>query len=396
MTSITQRWGLNERQFWLFDHQPEQRVAYDEKAGLWNVYGYPEALEILSDPATFSSNTSRLMPDSNEFTEGNLVQMDPPQHKKLRSLVSHAFTPKVVADLEPRIRELTNELLDAVADQPSWELVETLAYPLPVIVIAELLGVPASDRTLFKKWVDAMFSNRQDFSLKNPSAQQQAARDSAYEQVRQLSAYLGEHVAERRRIPRDDLITKLTLSEVDGQRLADTDVVNFALILLVAGHITTTMLVGNTTLCLDAYPEYRQVVRADRSKLPAVIEESLRFLSPFAALGRVTNKETELGGTTVGANELLMVWIAAANRDDRAFANPGVFDPNREHNPHLAFGRGIHFCVGAPLARLEGKLALDIMLDRFPDMATNPEDPPEFLAAPTLTGVRRLPVITGH
>lgn len=393
MTTLADRWGVDKRKFWLHEQHPPQRVQFDEQAGVWNVYGHAEAVHILSDPATFSSQTRRLVPEGDQFAEGNLVQMDPPQHRKLRKLVSHGFTPKVVADLEPRISELTNELLDAVAGQQRWELVSDLAYPLPVIVIAELLGVPSSDRHLFKKWVDGMFASSQDFSLTNPSEEQVREQEAAMEQVRHLADYLAEHVNDRRRHPREDLITKLVESEVDGERLSDGEVVNFALVLLVAGHITTTMLLGNTVLCLDAHPEHLAAVRADRSMVPTTIEESLRFLSPFSALGRVTNVETAIGDTTVPADQLLMVWIAAANRDEREFASPDVFNPYRDPNPHLAFGRGIHFCVGAPLARLEGRIALNILLDRFPDLGTDPENPPMFLPAPTMTGVRSLPIM---
>ncbi|GAA0509501.1 cytochrome P450 [Saccharopolyspora subtropica] len=393
MTTLADAWGINPAQFWLRGVRPEQPVQHDETTGMWNVYGYPEILQALSDPATFSSHTQRLVPETSDglFTEGNLVQMDPPEHQKLRKLVSHAFTPKVVADLEPRITELTHELLDAVSDRT--ELVADLAYPLPVIVIAELLGVPSSDRGLFKKWVDAMFASSNQFSLKERTPEQEAYLQQALEQVRQLADYLGEHVAERRRHPREDLLTKLVQAEVDGAQLRDPEVVNFGMVLLIAGHITTTMLLGNTVLCLDAHPEQMAKVRADRSLVPSAIEESLRFFSPFAAVSRATNREVELGGQRIGADELVLLWVAAANRDPRQFENPDVFDVTRQPNSQIAFGRGIHFCLGAPLARLEGRVALNILLDRFPNLRTDPGDGPEFLPSPTMTGVRRLPLL---
>ncbi|MGH4026912.1 MAG: cytochrome P450, partial [Pseudonocardiaceae bacterium] len=307
--------------------------------------------------------------------------------------VSHAFTPKVVADLEPRIAELTHELLDAVAGQERMELVADLAYPLPEIVIAELLGVPSSDRHLFKQWVDKMLQNSEQFSLVDRSEEQERAMEAALEQNKHLTDYLGEHAAERKLRPREDLLTKLVQAEVDGEHLSPVEVANFANILLLAGHITTTMLLGNTVLCLDAHPEQCARARADRSTLPAVIEESLRFLSPFATLGRATLREVELGGTRIPADQLLMVWVAAANRDARQFTDPDTFDPTRDPNPHLAFGRGIHFCLGAPLARLEGRVALNILLDRFPELRTDPQQPPEFIPSPNMTGVRKLPLL---
>ncbi|GAB2652726.1 cytochrome P450 [Saccharopolyspora gloriosae] len=419
MTAI-ENWGLPTSQFWLHGERPRDPVQHDEATGLWNVYGHPEAVQLLGDPvqhdeatglwnvyghpeavqllgdpATFSSDTSRLFPQGDEFADGNLVRMDPPEHNKLRKLVSHAFTPKVVAGLEPRIAGLTDELLDAVDGADRLELVADLAYPLPVIVIAELLGVPASDRELFKEWVDAMFTRDATPSLKEQTPEQQRELDAVLAQVRNLTEYLGGHVDERRAHPREDLLSKLVEAEVDGERLTRAEVVNFANVLLIAGHITTTMLLGNTVLCLDAHPEHQARARAERSSLPAVIEESLRFLSPFATLGRVTSTEAELGGQRIPADQLLMVWAAAANRDPRRFSNPDVFDPTRDPNPHLGFGRGVHFCLGAPLARLEGRVALGKLFDRFPVLATDPADPPEFQPNPNMTGVRKLPLRTG-
>lgn len=395
MTTIAETWGVHEAQFWLRDEFPADPVRFDAETGMWNVYGHAEALKTLSDPKVFSSDTTRLVPkeispDKDLFVEGNLLQMDPPDHKKLRTLVSHAFTPKVVADLEPRIAALTNELLDAVDGADSMELVTHLAYPLPVIVIAELLGIPASDRDLFKEWVDTLLRNSQQRSLIKQTEEDKRAAEETSAQVKNLVNYLSEHVDDRRRNPREDLLTKLVEAEVDGTKLTQNEVVNFANVLLLAGHITTTMLLGNTVLCLDSHPDEYRRVRADRTLLPATIEESLRFLSPFALVARATTTEVELGGQTIPADSMLGIWVAAANRDPRTFTDPGVFDPARAHNPHLAFGRGIHFCIGAPLARLEGKTALNILLDRFPDLRTDPAVPPSFIPSPHMTGVNEL------
>ncbi|MGW5717843.1 cytochrome P450 [Amycolatopsis sp. NPDC003865] len=404
-TTQADTWGLHEAQFWLRGKQPEERVHHAADLGFWNVYGHPEAEEVLRDPATYSSDTTRLVPkdlmagqdvdvDFEELQAGNLLQLDPPLHNKMRKLVSRAFTPKVVADLEPRIAAVTRELLDAAGSAGRLELVEDLAYPLPVIVIAELLGVPASDRTLFKGWVDKLFDSSEQFSLKEQTEGRQEAVKKSLEGQKALTDYLGTHVDERRKQPREDLLTKLVEAELDGERLTRNEVVNFANVLLLAGHITTTMLLGNAVLCLDTHPEWDERVRADRSLVPPVIEESLRYLSPFAAVARATNREVELGGTTVPADRMLMVWVAAANRDDRVFADPDTFNPLRDPNPHLAFGRGIHFCIGAPLARLEGRVALNILFDRYPALRTIPGEPPKFQINPNMTGVRELPLTT--
>ncbi|MBN6055112.1 cytochrome P450 [Nonomuraea sp. RK-328] len=395
MTDIVERYDFPEQLFWLRGTRTGPPVEYDSATGIWNVYGYPEIHQILGDPATFSSDTMRVIPKGmipeSEFSlEGFITQIDPPEHGKLRKLVSSAFTRKVVADLEPRIAALTHELLDAARERGRMELVTDLAYPLPVIVIAELLGVPAGDRALFKQWADALFQRDAKISLNEPAEGQDADIQATLKPWKEMTAYLAGHAAERRRQPRADLLTRLVEAEVDGERLPDQQVVNFAIVLLLAGHITTTMLLGNTVLCLDAFPEQQAKVRADRALVPAAIEESLRLFPPFAAVGRATTREVELGGVTIPADKLLMAWLGSANRDPRQFADPGAFDPGRDPNPHVAFGRGIHFCLGAPLARLEGRVALNILLDRFDPLRIDPEDPVQFIPTPTMTGVRRL------
>ncbi|WP_327584203.1 cytochrome P450 [Nonomuraea sp. NBC_00507] len=399
MATIVERYNVPKQHFWLHGPRTGQPVEYDPDTGLWSVYGYPELLEVLGDPATFSSDTMRIVP-KDQLPEGEeislagfITQIDPPEHGKLRKLVSSAFTRKVIADLEPRIAALTRELLDAARDRDRFELVTDLAYPLPVIVIAELLGVPTSDRVLFKDWADALFQRDAKLSLKETPEERGVDVQATMTAWRDMFAYLAGHAAERRRQPRADLLTKLVEAEVDGERLPDDQVVNFAMVLLLAGHITTTMLLGNTVLCLDAFPEQQERVRGDRTTIPAVIEESLRYLTPFAALARATMREAELGGVTIPADTLVMCWLATANRDARQFPDPDAFDPDRDPNPHLGFGRGIHFCLGAPLARLEGRVALDILLDRFPTLRTDPDDPVDFIPTPTMAGVRRLPLL---
>lgn len=403
MADIVERYDIPVQHFWLHGPRSGPAVEFSPEAGMWNVYGYPELLDVLGDPVTFSSDTMRvvpknLMPSKDDFSlDGFITQIDPPEHGKLRKLVSSAFTRKVVSDLEPRIAALTHELLDAARDRERFELVTDLAYPLPVIVIAELLGVPSSDRALFKKWADALFQRDAKVSM-NSSAEELDAgmREDMREAMKpwkEMSDYLSGHAAERRRRPRPDLLTKLVEAEVDGDRLPDDQVVNFAILLLLAGHITTTMLLGNTVLCLDAFPEQQDRARADRATIPAVIEESLRLFTPFAALGRSTTREVELGGVTIPADQMVLCWVAAANRDPRQFPDPDSFDPHRDPNPHLAFGRGIHFCLGAPLARLEGRVALGILLDRFERLRTDPQDPVRFIPTPTMSGVQRLPLL---
>ncbi|MEX2971733.1 cytochrome P450 [Streptomyces sp. C184] len=397
MNLLPEKWNVNPQHFWLRGEHPDEPVSFDPDLGLWNVYGYPEAVEILGDFKSFSSNTTRLLPTEvdESLNDGVLFQMDPPQHRKLRKLVSHAFSPKTVANLEPRINRLAHELLDKAAERDRLELVSDLAYPLPVIVIAELLGIPGSDRDLFKAWVDRLFESTGQFSLVNHDEDQERALQTQLDVTKDMTDYLRGHVTERRQEPREDLLTGLVQAEVDGERLTDQQIVTFANILLVAGHITTTMLLGNTVLCLDAHPEAFAEVRANRSALPGVIEESLRFFTPFTAAARATATEVEIAGVRVPADQMLMVWVAAANRDGRQFADPDVFDPSRDPNPHLGFGRGMHFCLGASLARVEARIALNVLLDRFPTLHTAPEEPPAFVVSPEMSGVHTLPLLTG-
>ncbi len=395
MTTLIERWNIHPGHRWLRE-RPEREIQFDETTGLWNVYGYPECQDILADYKVYSSNTARLLPVTvdESLMVGDLSQMDPPKHRKFRQLVSVAFTPRLVAAMEPRVQEITDDLLDGLAGKPVLELVEDLAYPLPVIVIAELLGVPASDRDMFRKWADNIIESFSGFSFLEGGEQGQQDIDEGTARMQPLLAYLGDHLAERRRHPREDLLSQLAHAEVDGERLTDHEAVNIANIMLVTGHITTSMTLGNTLVCLDGHPEQFARVRADRSLVPGAIEESMRFLSPSTVLTRATNAESVIAGQVVPKDQLLFLWLAAANRDPRQFTDPQVFDPARDPNPHFGFGRGIHYCVGAGLARLETRIALNGLLDRFPTLHTDAADPPTFFETPDMIGVNKMPLRT--
>jgi cytochrome P450 len=238
--------------------------------------------------------------------------------------------------------------------------------------------------------VGEVFERPEGFERDAPTAE---STQNAVDQMGKLIRYLDQHAAERRTQPREDLLTRLVQAEVDGERLSDVEVANFAAVLLIAGHITTTMLLGNTALCLDTYPQVREAVLADRSRIPGAIEESLRYMSSFAAISRATNRAGEVGGKTIEADQLVLVWLAAANRDPRQFDRPHEFDITRDPNPHLAFGRGVHYCIGTQLARMEGRVATNILLDRFPNFRTDPDDQPRFQPSPYMTGVTRLSLL---
>jgi cytochrome P450 len=276
----------------------------------------------------FSSDTGRVVPAAQRFSAGNLLQTDPPRHHQLRRLVGAAFSPKVITGLAPRIAELTHELLDATDGASEFDLISVLAYPLPVTVIAELLGLPASDRELFRTWADKLLTVLEGADPNDPQLAQNIDEATA-----EMLAYLHEHCVDRRAHPREDLISRLATVEADGQRLTDEEVVNFSTVLLIAGHITTTALLGNTVLCLDAHPEVAAELHADRSLVEATLEEVLRYRSSFTQVIRVTMAETELGGQTIPADALVTPWLLSANRDEREFPDPDRFDIHRSPPP---------------------------------------------------------------
>jgi cytochrome P450 len=387
-------WSTHPAHFWLSGAKPPHTVVLDEQLGMWNVFGYPEAQQVLSDAKTFGSNISRLFPATEDpvlsrLLEGNLLQMDGAEHRALRKVVSHVFTPKVVAALEPRIAEITHDLIDTVDGQEEFDFVASIAHPLPVMVIAALLGVPSDDHKLFQFWEDKLLESKSVYHDPNPDTDAALASQAALAQFLPMLDYLQSHAAERRLQPREDLLTLLVQAD-----LTDAEIANVAGLLLMAGHMTTTLLLGSTVLCLDSHPDHAKAVRENRSLVPAALEEAARLVSPVPMVGRATTVDTQLGGVDIPADQVLLVWAGAANRDSRQFAQPDVFDLTRDPNPHLGFGRGSHFCLGAPLARLEARVAMNIVLDRFPVLRTIPAKPPVFQPSHEMTGARTLPVST--
>jgi erythromycin 12 hydroxylase len=342
---------------WLRRMRDDQPVWRDG-TGIWHVFRHADVETVIRDPATFSSNSGRIFPAARPVQRGMLTAIDPPEHRSLRRLVSAAFTPRTVAGLEPRIRQVTRELLDPAGER--FDLVDTLAFPLPVIVIAELLGLPAQDRGLFRAWADELFSMQVD-----PADPELAEKLS--EAMAGITGYLAEHCRARRADPREDLMSALVSTEVDGRTLDDEEATNFSMLLLLAGHITTTLLLGNAVRTFDENPGVWDELRADPGLIPGAIEEVLRYRSPFTQVGRATTQDVEISGVTIPADVLVTPWLLAANRDPRAHPDPDRFDIRRGigGGSQLAFGHGIHFCLGAPLARLEGRVALQELSARY-------------------------------
>jgi cytochrome P450 len=377
---------------WLQSARAKGEVHFDDKQQCWHVLGHAEASRVLSDPAAFSSDLSALQPVQEDFalfSRGNFVGMDPPQHRKLRTLVSQAFTPRVVAELEPRIAALTLELLNEVDDE--FDLIDALAYPLPVIVIAELLGVPVADRGLFRTWADALLGQEIDPDQSLLDVSEQAVNTVA-PTLHEMNAYLLDHIAGRRAHPGGDLTSRLTQAEVDGERLADEEIIGFVGLLLIAGHVTTTATLGNSLISFRDNPGVLAELRADPTALPAGIEEVLRTRTPFPRLARITTSSTTIGDVGIPAGQVVLLWLAAANRDERVFPDPDRFDLHRKPNPHLSFGHGIHFCLGAPLARLEARVVLRLLLERYQDIDIAADDQAEYRNPWTMVAVTKLPL----
>jgi cytochrome P450 len=368
------------------------QVVYAEQQQSWLVLGHPEVNEVLSEPHRFSSDLSALIPAQDEFAlfqKGNFIQMDDPRHRQLRGMVSKAFTPKFVAGMEPAIHDLTEQLLDAAGAE--FDLVDALAYPLPVIVIANLLGIPTADQPVFRRWADTLLDR--DVPTDRPIAE---VREELLAEVapvmREMNDYFRDFIAERRRNPGDDLTSQLTLVEEDDRRLDDDEIIGFVGLLLLAGHITTTATLGNSILTFHENQDAVREIREDLSLLPAAIEEVLRLRTPFPRVARVTTEETVLGGVTIPARQMVLPFLTAANRDERVFPHPNRFDLHRDPNHHASFGKGIHFCLGAPLARLEARVALKIMFERYADIRVV-EDKVEQRNPFAMVAVTKLPLV---
>ncbi|MFF2347087.1 cytochrome P450 [Pseudarthrobacter sp. NPDC058119] len=358
-------------------------VFQDGQSGSWHVFRYDDVQRVLSEHATFSSRMGGDNPSgTGQLFAASLITTDPPRHRQLRSLVTQAFTPKAVDALAPRIARLTNELLDRIAAGGSADLIRDLAYPLPVIVISELLGIPAEDRERFKHWSDVIVSQTRTA----PAAETQDATTS------EMVEYFLALIDRRRTRPGTDLISSLLSAEIDGQRLTVPELLGFCSLLLVAGNETTTNLIGNAVLCLAESPGTLGRLLKEPGLLPQALEEVLRFRSPVQSMYRVAVAETVLGGQRVPAGAPLVAWIGSANRDGQQFPAAAEFDIDRSPNRHLAFGHGIHFCLGAPLARLEARIAMEALLTRLPGLALAPGAELERMESSIVYGLKELPV----
>ncbi len=396
------------------DRGPVARIALPSGDAFCLVTRYAECLELLKDHQRFANDpihalteeeydalfqqlTLQLTPEQREFAEQtdeilsrNLLAVDPPDHSRLRRLVAIPFTPKYIEGLRSRVQAIAYELLDAVkarelvTGRREMELTDDFAYPLPLTVIAEMLGIPPADRDRFRGWSAAAVS----FTPNDPANPEVTAR------LIEFIAYLRGLVAEKRANPGDDLLSGLVLAEAAGDKLSENELLSMMFVLIVAGHETTVNLIGNGTLALFDHPRQRARLDEHPELLKSAIEEMLRFFGPVEmSLSRWVRADTELGGQPLRRGEQIMALLASANHDGSQFPDPETFDIGREPNRHIAFGTGIHACLGATLARLEGQTAFATLLARFPNLALAiPRDDVQWRDGTFLRGLTRLPV----
>lgn len=373
----------------LREEAPAHEIPLADNFTAWLVTRYDDARRALNDPRLTKDMIGTPVRSGPEWPaelqaamNSHMLSNDPPAHTRLRRLVSSVFTARRIADLRPDVQRISDGLLDGLADREEADLIGEYAFPLPLQVICELLGVPMDDRDSFRDWSNTILAGA--FAQGNPLAAAQA-----------MNAYIRDLVARKRARPDDALLSALISAVDEGDRLSEDELTSMVFLLLIAGHETTVNLIGNGVFLLLQHPDRMAALRADERLLAPAIEEFLRYESPVkTATFRKAAEAIELDGVTIPAGAVVMISLLSANHDPQAFADPERFDPARVDNQHLAFGHGIHYCLGAPLARLEGQIALTGLLDRFPKLrATRPLDELVWRPGALLRGLDQLPVM---
>jgi cytochrome P450 len=368
-----------------------EEPVHHNPLGFWVLTRYEDVLGALRDPrfakeaiAAFVAARFGIAPAGIGLS---MLDRDPPDHTRLRGLVSTAFTPRMVEMLRPHIQRIVDGLLERVETAGSMDLIEDFAYPLPVVVICELLGVPVEDRDRFKQW--GLDIARGLDAIWLPPDSEVAARSVVSR--RALSDYFRALIAERRAAPRGDMLSALIAAEAAGDTLTEDELLATCILLLVAGHETTVNLIGNGTLALLRHPHELRRLRESPGLIASAVEELLRYDGPVQRTARIPSEDVTIGGRTIGKGEMVLPFIGAADRDPAQFPDPDRLDLTRADNRHIAFGWGIHFCLGAPLARIEGQIAINTLLQRLPKLALA-TDTPQYRQSLTLRGLSALPV----
>ncbi len=354
--------------------------------GVWILTRHEDCVRVLRDHEGFSSDAHGTRHPDDPPGEKNLEMLfcDPPRHTRLRSLVNKAFTPRAVQRLEQHIQSVVNERLDGLRPGEPFDLIEVLAFPLPVIIISEMLGIESEDRVRFKRWSDDLSST---LGVTSAAKLRRAAASRKH-----FQAYLGDVIEARRREPREDLISNLLSAEEQGGRLDMRELLDLCELLLVAGNETTTNLIGNGMLALLRNPDQLALLRQRPELAERCVEECLRYDAPVQYTERTARKDVVIGGRQISRGQALVCCMGAANHDPERFVDPDRLDITREDNPHLAFGGGIHYCVGSGLARMEGRIAISTLALRFGELRLL-ERSPRWRDNTVLRGLRRLMLV---
>jgi pimeloyl-[acyl-carrier protein] synthase len=361
--------------------------------GLWILTRYEDCVTALRDPRFGRDGFEAILAAQygEESETGRLPRSmlfrDPPDHTRLRALVNRAFTPRVIEGLRGQIQGVVDRLLDRVEDHGGMDVIDDLAYPLPVTVICDMLGVPAGDHEQIKAWSSDIIRSLDAIGIPSDPTIVERGRVGR----RGIADYFRALLPERRRRPRADLLSSLIAVEEQGDRLTEGELLATCVLLFIAGHETTVNLIGNGLLALLRHPEQLARLRREPALIGSAVEELLRYDSPVQRTARITNAEVELGGKSIPKGAFVVTAIGAANRDPAHFSDPDRLDVARADNRHIAFGFGIHFCLGAPLARVEGQLALGTLLQRMPQLRLAAQ-PLEWRESSTLRGLKALPV----
>ncbi|RIX53883.1 cytochrome P450 [Paenibacillus nanensis] len=371
---------------WYAQMQAANPVVFSPSHDAYLVFGYEEVRQVFRDYQTFSSAVYHGLSEKlADAFENQLQGIDPPRHTKLRALVSHAFTQREIAELEPNFRAIAEQLADEMMKRQDPDFVRDFAVPYPIAVIAEMIGIPEEDLERFKYWSDVIVEISHRLLT---GAEELPEHGNIF---LEMSSYFEALIVERRRNPKNDLASRLAVAEIEGARLSDFDAANFCLILLVAGNETTTNLLANAVRTFAEHPDQWQLLRSNPSLVPQAIEEVLRFRAPVQLMMRVATQDAVVGGTTIEAGKRVILFMGAANRDPKKFDDPDTFTITRTASPHTSFGHGIHTCLGAPLARLESAIALEVLLQRVEQIRIAPTgDALQPLTAFNLLGLKRL------
>jgi cytochrome P450 family 109 len=376
---------IQDRMNW-FQHMRESSPVYlDPRTKTWQVFRYEDVSRVVSDYAHFSQVDA--VPSAIVVSD---ISFDAANHRQWRGLLSQALMPQAIQRLTPRITQLTQDLLDQARPKGAMDVMQDLAYPLVVTIIAEILGLPVEQQATFRRWSDVILYF--NVNKKPKPATLTEPRISYWSTMQEMSAYFAALIAERRQNPKEDAISGLVTGQIDGKLLSEREIISNCMLLLVTGMETSSNLLGNAILCFDACPEALDLLRHEPGLMPDGIEEVLRFLPATSDTFRITTSVVLIGDQRIPANEKVRAWIASANRDQAQFTDPDRFDIKRNPNPHLSFGHGIHYCFGAPLARLLASLVLPMMLEQLPGLRRAQDKPLDILDTQVVFVVKHLPV----